>query len=64
MARWLKRAVRRVSADRGSAYLEYSLLTALVFLAAMTVFAPGSAAFCALGADFAFRQLLIRLPIF
>ena len=38
--RWLKRAARRVSAERGSAYLEYCLLTALAFLAAMTVFAP------------------------
>ena len=62
--RWLKRAARRVSAERGSAYLEYCLLTALAFLAAMTVFASGSFAFRALGADFAFRQMLIRLPIF
>lgn len=44
--------------------MEYCLLTALVFVAAMTVFSPGSAAFRALGADFDFRQLLIRLPIF
>ena len=64
MARRLRRWARRVSAERGSAFLEYCLLTALVFLAVMTVFAPGSFAFRALGADFAFRQMLIRLPIF
>lgn len=59
-----RRAARRLSAERGSAYLEYCLLTSLVFLAALAAFSPGSFAFRALGADFAFRQLLMRLPIF
>ncbi len=54
----------RVASDRGSTYMEYAMLTAMVFVGAIAAFSPGSFAFRALGADFAFRSLLIRLPIF
>ena len=58
------RAWRRLDSDRGSVFLEYALLSSLVFVVAIEAFAPGSAINTALGADFHFRELLIKLPIF
>jgi hypothetical protein len=64
MRRLLAHLRRRVASDRGSVYLEYALVGTLVFLGAVSAFAPGSLVNEALGSDFAFREILIKLPIF
>ncbi len=64
MKSFRKKLWHRLMSDRGSTYMEYAMLTAMVFVGAIAAFSPGSFAFRALGADFAFRSLLIRLPIF
>ena len=64
MRRLLSRLRRRVASDRGSVYLEYALVGTLVFIGAVSAFAPGSPINEALGSDFAFREILIKLPIF
>lgn len=64
MRRLLAHLHRRVASDRGSVYLEYALVGTLVFLGAVSAFAPGSLVNEALGSDFAFREILIKLPIF
>ena len=60
MSRWW----RRIKSERGSAYLEYALLAMFVFFVAVAAFAPGSAINEALGSDYTFREVLIKLPIF
>ncbi len=64
MKAFLRKLHRRAVSDRGSVFLEYCLLSSAVFLVAVVSFSPGSNAFRAIGADFAFRSLLMRLPIF
>ena len=54
----------RIVSDRGSVYLEYALVGTLVFVGAVSAFAPGSVINEALGSDWAFREILIKLPIF
>lgn len=58
------RTWRNLISARGSVYMEYCLLTSVVFLTAAAVFAPGSWVYRALGADFELREVLLRLPIF
>jgi len=55
---------RRVASERASVYLEYTLLTALLFSVAVAAFSPTSVINEALGADLSFREVLIKLPIF
>jgi len=50
--------------DRGSAYLEYAIVATFVMFVAASAFYPGSAVNSAFGADFAMREILIKLPIF
>ncbi len=64
MKSFFRRLRHRVMSERGSTYMEYAMLTSMVFIGAIAAFSPGSVAFRALGADFAFRSLIIRLPIF
>lgn len=64
MRRFLAHLRRRMTSDRGSVYLEYALVGTLVFIGAVSAFAPGSPINEALGSDFAFREILIKLPIF
>ena len=68
MANAMKQRLRilrdRIASDRGSVYLEYALVGTLVFIGAVSAFAPGSPINEALGSDFAFREILIKLPIF
>ena len=56
--------LRRVMSDRGSAYLEYALLTATVLVIATAAFAPGSWINEGIGADYNFRMFLLKLPFF
>ena len=60
----MSRLWRRVSSERGSAYLEYALVQLLVVVAAVAAFSPGSAINEAVGGDFTVREILIKLPIF
>lgn len=68
MANAMKRRLQiirdRIVSDRGSVYLEYALVGMLVFVGAISAFAPGSVINEALGSDWAFREILIKLPIF
>lgn len=54
---------RRLKSDRGSAYLEYALVQLLVAFVVVAAFAPGSIINDAVGADFTFREIIIKLPI-
>ncbi len=60
----LQRLRRRLSSERGSVYLEYALVTSVTLGAAVLAFNPDSWFFKGLGVDFAFREVLIKLPIF
>jgi len=60
----MNRLWRRVASDRGSAYLEYALVQLLVFFVAVAAFTPGSIINEAVGSDFNFRSVLMKLPIF
>ena len=59
-----RRILRRLRSERGSAYLEYALLTSLVVAVAIAAFAPDSLVNEALGSDYLFREVLIKLPVF
>lgn len=58
------RGWRRVESERGSVFLEYALLTSFVTLVAISAFSPGSIINEGIGADYSFREILIKLPIF
>ena len=60
----LKRIRRRIASERASVYLEYALVTTVTLGIAAVAFNPDSWFFKGLGVDFAFRELLIKLPIF
>ena len=55
---------RRLVSDRGSVYLEYALVTSLTLGLAALAFNPESWFFRGLGLDYAFREMIIKLPIF
>ena len=55
----MSRLWRRVSSERGSAYLEYALVQLFVVLVAVAAFSPGSAIIEAVGGDFTVREILI-----
>lgn len=60
----LKRIWRRITSERGSVYLEYALVTTVTLGIAAVAFNPESWFFKGLGVDYAFREVLIKLPIF
>ncbi len=60
----LKRIRRRITSERASVYLEYALVTTVMLGIAAVAFNPGSWFFKGLGVDYAFREVLIKLPIF
>ena len=60
----LKRFRRRLASERGSVYLEYALVTSLTLGLAAIAFNPDSWFFKGLGLDYAFREMIIKLPIF
>ena len=60
----LKRIRRRITSERASVYLEYALVTTVMLGIAAVAFNPGSWFFKGLGVDYAFREILIKLPIF
>ena len=55
---------RRIISERASVYLEYALLSSVLFAVAIAAFSPSSAISSALGIDLAFREILIKMPIF
>ena len=60
----LKRFRRRLVSERASVYLEYALVTSVTLGIAALAFNPESWFFKGLGLDYAFREVLIKLPIF
>lgn len=54
---------RRLGSERGSAYLEYALVQLLVVFVALAAFTPGSVINEAVGSDFTFREVIMKLPI-
>ena len=59
-----RRAWRRVVSERGSVFLEYAMLSALVSTVALMAFRPGSPLNAGVGADYALREVMLKLPIF
>ena len=60
----LRRLRRRIASERASVYLEYALVTAVTLGIAAVTLNPESWFFKGLGIDYAFREMLIKLPIF
>jgi len=60
----LKRIRRRLESERASVYLEYALVTSVTLGIAALVLNPNTWFFKGLGLDYAFRETLIKLPIF
>ena len=60
----LRRIWRRLESERGSVYMEYALVTSLTLGLAAVAFNPDSWFFKGLGLDYAFREMIIKLPIF
>ena len=59
-----KRIRRRLASERASVYLEYALVTSITLAVAALAFNPESWFFKGLGVDYAFREVMIKLPIF
>ncbi len=59
-----KRIRRRLGSERASVYLEYACVTCVTYLAAAVMLNPDSWFFKGLGLDYAFREMMIKLPIF
>jgi len=60
----LERLKRRILSERASVYLEYALVTTVTLGIAALAFNPESWFFKGLGVDYAFREVMIKLPIF
>lgn len=60
----LERLKRRLLSERASVYLEYALVTTITLGVAALAFNPESWFFKGLGVDYAFREVMIKLPIF
>ena len=60
----LERLKRRILSERASVYLEYALVTSVVLGIAAVMLNPDSWFFKGLGLDYAFREMMIKLPIF
>ena len=50
--------------ERASVYLEYALVSSVTIGIAAVMFNPESWFFKGLGVDYAFREMLIKLPVF
>ena len=62
--RMFRRIRRRLASERASVYLEYALVTSITLGLAALMLNPESWLFKGLGLDYAFREMLIKLPIF
>lgn len=60
----IKRIRRLLASERGSVYLEYALVSTITLGVAAVLLNPESYFFKGLGLDYAFREMLIKLPIF
>ena len=59
-----RRIRRRLASERASVYLEYALVSSVTIGVAVLAFNPESWFFKGLGLDFAFREMMIKFPIF
>ena len=59
-----RRIRRRLASERASVYLEYALVSSLMLGLAAVMLNPDSWFFKGLGLDYAFREMMIKLPIF
>ena len=59
-----RRIRRRLVSERASVYLEYALVTTVTLGIAAVLLNPESWFFKGLGFDYAYREVLIKLPIF
>ena len=59
-----RNARRRIASERASVYLEYALVTSVTLGLAALLLNPDSWFFKGLGLDYAFREMMIKLPIF
>ena len=60
----LQRLRRRLASERGSVFLEYALVSSITLGVAAVALNPESWFFKGLGLDFAFCEMLMKLPIF
>ena len=60
----LERLKRRLLSEKASVYLEYALVTTVTLGIAALAFNPESWFFKGLGVDYAFREVMIKLPVF
>ena len=59
-----RRIMRRLVSERASVYLEYALVTSVTLGLAALLLNPDNWFFKGLGLDYAFREMMIKLPIF
>ncbi len=62
--RMFRRIRRRLASERASVYLEYALVSSVMLGIAAVMLNPDSWFFKGLGLDYAFREMMIKLPIF
>ncbi len=62
--RMFRRIRRRLASERASVYLEYALVSSVMLGLAAVMLNPDSWFFKGLGLDYAFREMMIKLPIF
>ena len=60
----LQRMRRRLASERASVFLEYAFVSMVTLGIAAVALNPDSWLFKGLGMDFAFREMLMKLPIF
>ena len=63
-SRMFRRIRRRLASERASVYLEYALVSSVMLGIAAVMLNPDSWFFKGLGLDYAFREMMIKLPIF
>lgn len=60
----IERFKRRLVSERGSIYLEYVLISFMTLGVAALLLDPSGMLFRGIGYDFAFREAIMKLPIF
>ena len=60
----LRRISRRLRSERASVFYEYAIVSSVTVALAVLMLNPSSWLFRGLGLDFAFREFLIKFPIF
>ena len=60
----MRRIWRNLASTRGSVFVEYAMLAAFAGVVAVSAFAPDGALLRAIGVDYTFREVIIKLPFF